>query len=129
MTVLCKHCGENIVTMDGAHNCKGPQVPIVFDLPVSTTKLQKEFEAFHTNNLHVYELFKKYTLQVIASGFNHYSARTIIHRIRWHTSIDTDDPEGFKINNNHSPYYSRMFVTEFPRHTGFFRDRKIKGAA
>lgn len=52
-------------------------------------RLKAEFWAWHRKNPHVYELFKKFTFQVMEAGHGHYSARAIVHRIRWHTDIET----------------------------------------
>ncbi len=89
------------------------------------TELRKKFSEFHTDNPQVYELFKKFTNQAIGTGRKNYSARTIFHRIRWHTDIETRSDDGFKINDHHSPYYSRMFIQDHPQHKGFFRDRML----
>ena len=89
------------------------------------TKWQKRFEAFHEGNPHVYELFKKYTLEAIAAGRETYSTISIFERIRWYTDIETQgDP--FKINQNFAAYYGRMFMRDFPQHDGFFRTRKLR---
>lgn len=127
--ISCKQCGERLYPYQ-VHDCQEPEKPVamyLFPPGRVVTKLEREFDKFHNSNPHIYELFKKYVLQVIERGFQHYSARTIIHRIRWHTSVDTTDPEGFKINNNHSPYYARMFLAQYPQHAGFFRNRKVSG--
>lgn len=77
---------------------------------------------FHLENPHVYDLFKRFTQQAIDAGFDNYSVNAIFERIRWHTDIETrGDP--FKINNNHRPYYARMFMDERPQHGNFFRIR------
>lgn len=80
------------------------------------------FDEFHAENPHVYELVKHYAKQAIQSGHKHYGMKSIMERVRWHTSIETNDT--FKINNNHSPYYARMFMDDYPQHAGFFHTRK-----
>lgn len=91
------------------------------------TKLEADFLNFHKENPDVYDHFKKFTFEKIRFGYKHYSSRAVIHRVRWET--DAGDPEkvdGFKINNNHSPYYARMFMWEYPQFAGFFRNRTVK---
>ena len=52
----------------------------------------------------------------------------MLQRIRWHTQVETNDLS-FKINNNHAPYYARHFMEQNPEHKGFFRTRRVGGAA
>jgi len=80
---------------------------------------------WHKKNPHVYELFKKYTHQAISAGHKHYGAMAIIQRIRWHTEIETQG-DMFKINNNHVPYYARLFAHDHPEHSDFFRMRSVE---
>ena len=84
---------------------------------------QERFDRFHAENPHVYQLFKRFTFEAIKSGRERFSARTVIHRIRWYTTVETEDPQGFKINNNWSPFYARMFVRDHPGHDSFFEVR------
>ena len=88
--------------------------------------LKKKFQKFHMENPHVYELFKKFTFQVIDRPRQHYSVSIIIERIRWETDIETNDKK-FKISNNHRAYYGRLFEKDFPEHLGFFRKKPVPG--
>ena len=85
--------------------------------------LTDAFEKFHADNPHVWELFKKFATEAKASGRSHYSARTILHRLRWHVSIETKGDEEFKINDHHSPFYARKLAAEDVKFKGFFRNR------
>lgn len=84
------------------------------------------FTIFHNENTSVYEAFKKFTFRAIEKGFNHCSADFIFHIIRWETAITDQQQEGFKVNNNFTSLYARMFMDEFPQHKDFFRIRKSK---
>ena len=79
---------------------------------------------FHQDNPQVYELFKRFTFEAISSGKKKYSAWGIIHRIRWHTDMDTTGSE-YTISNNHIAYYSRLFMEDYPRYEGFFITKKM----
>lgn len=87
-------------------------------------RLEAKFRQHHAENPHVYELFKKFTDQVIKAGFENYSARAIFHRIRWYTNVETNDPT-FKLNDHHSPYYARMWMEDYER-PDFFRIRELR---
>ena len=87
-------------------------------------KTERDFRQFHADYSAIYDLFCKYTLQAIKAGQKNYSARAIFHRIRWFTQIETRMDHKFKINNNYSPYYARMFARDYPAHKDFFRFRE-----
>lgn len=91
------------------------------------TKAQKNYEAFlsfHQQNPKVWTLFEKFTLDRIAKGFKNYSAYAIMQRVRWETDVVTEG-DIFKINNNHIPYYARMFHTNHTDRSEFFRLREL----
>ena len=82
------------------------------------------FQQYHATNPHIYELIRKYTREARNAGFQHYSMRAIMQRIRWHINITTRDLDGFKINHNFSRNYSIKLMDENPSYTGFFRIAK-----
>lgn len=86
------------------------------------------FQKYHIQNPEVYSKFKGLTLEAIKKGFKHFSARGIFEVMRFSTPIKDKD-SGFQYNNNHTPYYVRMFILEFPEHTNFFKLRKTKYSA
>jgi len=52
----------------------------------------------------------------------HYSARTILHVIRWETDIHSGTQ--FKVDDHWSPVLARMFERSNPKYLGFFEKRK-----
>jgi hypothetical protein len=85
-------------------------------------KTKEQFQKYNEQNPKVYELFCKFTNQVINKGFKNFSAESIINQIRWFTSIETTG-NSFKINNDLKPYYARQFMKDNPQYEGFFRTR------
>lgn len=90
-----------------------------------SAELKEKWWEWHLKNPHVWELFVKYTFEMINAGHKHYSSMGIIERIRWHTHVETQGDQ-FKISNNHKTYYSRYFHEMYPEHDGFFRLRDIE---
>lgn len=90
------------------------------------SNLERDFEEFHRAKPGVYRLFDRFTREVIVAGFRRYSADAIMHRVRWHTHIETGDVE-FKLNNNYVAYYARLWMRDNPRYAGFFETRRVKG--
>ena len=80
---------------------------------------------YHKRNPHIYDLFVRFTFDVIRRGHKHYSAKAVFERIRWHTDVETNgDP--FKLSNNNTAYYARLFHHDYPEHEGFFRMRELR---
>lgn len=87
------------------------------------TKRDK-FNEFHRDNPGVYKLFKKFAFQLIEAGCKRLGSKQIIERIRFETAIKTQGDD-FKINNNHTCFYSREFCKEFPEHLDKFSFKQI----
>jgi len=71
---------------------------------------------------HVCELFEQLALEIWRRGFRQYSARAILHRIRWHYHIERGDRD-FKCNNNWTPAMARWFMNNHPEYGEFFETR------
>jgi len=82
--------------------------------------------AWHRENPDVYELFKRFTLDVIRRGHDSYSSKAIFERIRWHSDVETQGGDPFRMSNNFTPYYARLFMVEHPEHQGFFRTQTLQ---
>ena len=87
-------------------------------------KIKQDWWEYHRSNTHVYDMFEKFTLDVINAGHANFSAKAIFERMRWETAIETNDPD-FKLQNNFTAYYSRYFMNQHPEFDGFFRTRNI----
>ena len=93
---------------------------------VKAVSLKEIWWDFHRQNPDVYDLFCKFTFEAINAGFKNFGAQSVIERLRWETAIVKGN-DGFKINNNHAPYYARLFMMDYPQYNGFFRIKKLKG--
>lgn len=86
--------------------------------------MQERFEAFHEANPEVYRAFKVKALRLIHAGVRRYSAKAIVEVIRYDRVIKAHDPDGFRINNNHSSGFARLFARDYPQHRHFFSYRR-----
>lgn len=84
--------------------------------------LVRQFKRFHRENPDFYRLFIRFSLQAASAGRERFSARTVLHRIRWYTSIETRG-DVYKVNDHWSPFYARLFEHDFPEHAGLFEMR------
>ena len=82
---------------------------------------------FHwlSKNPSIYRAFKRKAI-LMAGRRKHYSARAILHAIRWETDLRERNAT-FKVNNNWTPGMARLFMSQHPEHAGFFRCRDSQG--
>jgi len=90
-----------------------------------TSKLQKRFDDFHSQNPQVYEELVKLANQLKERGRSKYGIKSLFEIIRWHRAITTDGDD-FKLNNNHAPFYARLIMTKEEGLEDFFVTREQK---
>ncbi len=76
--------------------------------------LAEAFVRFDRDNPEVWRLFEQFARQVWSVGHRRYSADAILHRVRWHTSVETRSGDGFKINDHTSAFYARKWLALHP---------------
>lgn len=86
--------------------------------------LQGKFEAYHFANPNIYERFKDLAFIAAAKGRKRIGAKLIMERLRWDTMIEGKDD--YKINNNYTSRYVRMFLDEYPDMRDLFCLRELK---
>ena len=92
----------------------------------SGISIREAFNKFHKDNPKVYKYFKEYFFYLHKrKGWQKVSAKLIIERIRWEVLITTKDPE-FKINNNFTAHYVRLFIQDHPEYERCFELRSVK---
>lgn len=72
----------------------------------------------------VANLFEEIALDLIARGFTRFSSDAILHRIRWHTTVEKGDRK-FKCNDHWTSQLSRRFTEKYPDFSGFFEQRRL----
>ena len=86
--------------------------------------LAEKFAQFDAANPAVYHMFKRFANDLIAAGRQKLSASLIIERIRWEVIVATMSDDKFKLSNNHTAFYARKFMVDFPQHDGIFATRE-----
>lgn len=95
------------------------------DIYPRDTKKWNDFLHFHEEHPEVYEYFSRAVNEVKGKGFKNIGAKLLIERIRWEYHMDNAEGQ-HKINNNHFPYYARLFILNNPEFERFFELRKLK---
>lgn len=89
-------------------------------------KTYAAFQNYHKDNPWIWEYFKKYALDMTARRKS-YGAKAIMERARYEYDIDNSTGEPFKINNDYTSLYARLFIYYFPQHENFFEFRTLTG--
>lgn len=87
--------------------------------------LDERFAEYHEAHPEVYELFKRFALQLWDAGRRRTGAKMIAERIRWEKALVTS-PGEFKLNNSFVSRFARMLLAERPDLDGFFEFRKLR---
>lgn len=91
--------------------------------PDPESNIERAFWRFHAENPYVYELICRFVDEAIGKGRRKLSMKLLFERIRWYVSIETSGPD-FKLNNNFTAYYARLWLHEHPERPGFFETRR-----
>ncbi|MDF0602101.1 hypothetical protein P1J78_15275 [Psychromarinibacter sp. C21-152] len=89
-----------------------------------TDQIAPDFERFHRENPHVYDLFDRFARRLVASGETGFGAKALWERLRWEVRVETRSSEKVRLNNNYTALYARLWMERNPEHAGFFRTRQ-----
>ena len=90
-----------------------------------SSKLERAFWKFHEANPHVYGVLVKLAREWIAArGKRKLGMVMLFQRARWEIDLHSHDEHGFKINNNHVPFYARLIMEQEPDLAGVFNLRQ-----
>ncbi len=89
--------------------------------------ITERFQVFHAANPRVYDLFKRFAMELLRAGHPRGSADMICHRIRWEVAINVQEG-GYKINDHFTSRYARMLAAEDARFLDWFCFRQLKEA-
>ena len=96
--------------------------------PISRREeMREECRKFNARNPEVWRLFERFAFEKLHLGYGHFSAKAIVERIRWETSLGDGAPD-LKMNDHYTAFYARRFAAIHPVHAEFFRIRKQKSA-
>ena len=84
------------------------------------------FEDYDQRHPEVWDLFVRFATEAHDAGRARYSARAIVHRIRWECSVQRHDGDAFRINAHFASHYARKLIDSDPvRFGSFFELRTI----
>jgi len=86
--------------------------------------LEKQFLAFHSENLQVYDKLVELAFILKDRGHRKIGIAMLFEQLRWLYAMETTDMGGFKLNNNYRAFYARMLMERNPALNGFFEIRE-----
>jgi hypothetical protein len=100
-----------------------PQFTLRFPVLESRAdQIERDAHAFLKRNPDFWDEFCRRAFLIRKRGHKHYSAMVVVQNIRWHT--DLGDCKDFKINNNYTPIFARVFNSSYPELNDFFKTRE-----
>ena len=87
-------------------------------------EMRQQVQNYHEKHPEVWDLFVRFSFEMINRGYKNYSAKAIFERIRWEKDAGGDGVNQFKLNNNYRALYARRFMKMYPEYEGFFRTRE-----
>ena len=83
--------------------------------------LSETFREWLEQNWAIWEEFQRLADEMRLRGRQYYSARAVIHVLRWHRALRDPTEEEYKINNNRSAGLARLYNALLGK--SFFRTR------
>lgn len=96
-----------------------------FRAPVLRTRgdeIEEEALRYLGEHPEFWRLFCRFSFELIGAGRSRYGAKAIVERIRWETVIRGGDD--YKVNNNHTAIFARVFRDTYPEHAHLFEIRE-----
>lgn len=84
------------------------------------------FELYLSEQWAVWKAFEHEAQRIAFRGRKHYSAKTIVEWMR-HETVVREAQSEFKVNNNATSSFARLFVLRHPRFKDFFEFREAPG--
>lgn len=88
-------------------------------------RLEQSFWEFHKKNKEIYRMLVRFAREwrQVKGVEAKLGISLLFERVRWETSLKTNDEE-FKLNNNHRAFYARLIMKYNPDLDGVFRMRR-----
>lgn len=88
-------------------------------------KNEKAWAKYHNKYPGAYELFDKYSRELLAKGIKQIGPHTIEERIRWFSLVEATSTS-FRFTANFTAYYTRLWLERNTRHPTFFATKPVR---
>ena len=84
----------------------------------------KRWMRFRDANLDVYELFKKFAVELVATG-KRFGTGLLVERVRWEKFFSKREGEVYKFNDGYAAYLSRDLAEDVPGFSKLVRQKRL----
>lgn len=91
--------------------------------------IDEKFDTFLEKHPHIWKRFCELADNIWNRGIRHYSSKTILEVIRYHSDADQRPESKFKLDNCLTPILARKYMELHPEREGFFSIKSLKKAA
>lgn len=88
--------------------------------------LQGKFMTFHENNPFIYQTLVRLARQAKKAGKGKIGIGMLWEVMRWEHFLETNDGEGYKLNNSYRSRYARLIMEQERDLEGIFETRKLR---
>lgn len=88
--------------------------------------LEEKFFAFHEGHPEVYQTLVKLAREAKGKGKRKIGIGMLWEVMRWQMYLQTKDPDGYKLNNNHRSRYARLIMEQEKGLDGLFEVRRLR---
>jgi len=82
------------------------------------------FIAYHTENLNIWNKYKAEAERLLELGATRLGSKAIFENLRTDLTLQTNGE--FKVSNDFTPHYARIFAIKFPQHKDKFVFKSCK---
>lgn len=84
----------------------------------------RDFLAYHAENMNIWKKYEAEALRLIDLGAKRLGSKMIFENLRTDPTLNTQAE--FKVQNNYTPHYARVFALKYPQHADKFVFKKCK---
>jgi hypothetical protein len=88
--------------------------------------LDERFRTFHEQHPEVYATLVRLTREWKQRGRKKLGIGMVWERMRWEMAMETQDPSGYKLNNDYRSRYARLIMQQEPDLQGVFETRELR---
>ncbi len=94
----------------------------------ATQSMARDVCGYIKKHPHIWKAFQEHCLKVVQQGARRLSAKATFEHMRYENSGgDWEKYKDYKVSNNYTAYFARLFAGKYPQYESLFLFKEIKG--